>query len=138
METVEKKKLGLFDITNNINLKTGLLSLEEIKESYSAFIINKAFSQTKDTIFYANEMNCNANIPIDMQYDFYYHLIPKKKRFGKWNKKDSDDEELINIIQEVYDYSYIKATEVLPILKQYEKELRKALDKGGVQKQKRK
>ena len=138
MELSEKKKLGLFDITNNINLKTGLLSLEEIKESYSPFIINKAFSQTKDTIFYANEMNCNGNIPIDMQYDFYYHLIPKKKRFGKWNKKDSTDEELINIIQEVYEYSYIKAQEVLPILKQYETELRKSLEKGGVQKQKRK
>jgi len=138
METLEKKKLGLFDITDNINSKTGLLSLEELKESYSPFIINKAFSQTKDTIFYANEMNCNANLPIDMQYDFYYHLIPKKKRYGKWNKKDKADEELINIIQEIYEYSYIKAQEVLPILKHYEAELRKSLDKGGVQKQKRK
>ena len=138
METLEKTKLGLFDITNNINSKTGLLSLEELKEAYTPFIINKAFSQTKDTIFYANEMNCNSNLSIDMQYDFYYHLIPKKKRFGKWNKKDKADEELINIIQEVYEYSYIKAQEVLPILKQYETELRKSLDKGGVQKLKRK
>ena len=137
-ETIESKKLGLFDITNIINMKTGELSFDEIKQAYTPFVINKAFSQTKDTIFYADEMNRNSTLPVDMQYDFYYHLIPKKKRYGKWNKKDADIEEFINIIQEVYDYSYTKAQEVLPILKPYEAELRKCLDKGGIQKTKRK
>lgn len=130
-EQTTSKKLSPFDIINNINDKKEKLALTEINESYIPFIINKAFSQTKDTIFFANEVNCMFNLDKDIQYNFYYHLLPKKKRYGKWNKKDTSNDSFINTIQELYNYSYKKALEVLPILKDKEKGLTALLDTGG-------
>lgn len=127
MSTVEK--LSPFDIANNINSKTGfLLNVQEA--GYNAFVINKIFSNTQDSVFFANEMNCNWSLALEMQYAFYYHGLSKKKRFGKWNKNQDNMEE-IALIQEAYDYSYHRAKEALPLLRPHLDAIRAQMDKGG-------
>lgn len=116
---------NVFDYVKTINEKTDQLDID----GYVPFIVNKAFSFTLDTIFYANMMNINSHIDAKMQYDFYYHALPKKKRFGKWIKKDTPDiasiREYYNCsIQKAIEYSKILTIEQVAILKQ-------RMDKGG-------
>jgi hypothetical protein len=76
-----------FDIAKHISEKTDLdFSISE----YSPWMINRIFSNTMDTVFFANEMNEYYELDKDIQYSFYYNGIPKAKRFGKWNKKEKN------------------------------------------------
>lgn len=123
------EKLTPFDFVNNINAKSGRLSADEVKQ-FNPFIVNKAFSYNRDSVHFANEMNKLNNADKDMQYDFWYHGLPKKKRYGRWKKSD-DDKKAISLIQELYGYSYDKAKAVLPILQSKLPDIEKRLYKGG-------
>lgn len=125
---MSQDKMTPFEIANNINLKTGILDAQEV--GYVPFVVNKVFSNTEDSIFYANEMNQAWALDVDQQYAFYYHGLPKKKRFGKWHK-NQDTMQDIELIQEAFGYSYHKAKEVLPLLRPHLDSIRAEMDKGG-------
>jgi hypothetical protein len=124
------EKLSLIDYLNNINEKQGgVLQSSDLKD-YQPYIINRALSQQKDLIYFANEMNTLNNVDKDMHYAFLYYGVPKKRRYGKWAKNE-DDKESIAIIQEYYGYSYQRAKEVLPLLINNMAEIKQNLEKGG-------
>lgn len=124
-----------FDIVNIISSKERLLTPEELDRDYNAFIINRALSNNYDTIFFANEMNKSWGLSKKLQFHFYFFGIDKRKRYGKWFKKGTDtDEEKIKLIKQYFDYSTIKAKEVLPILDKLDiwDEIRSTFKKGGL------
>lgn len=123
------EKLSPFDFVNNINQKSGAMTKEEVKQ-FNPFIVNRAFSYNKDSVHFANEMNRLNNVDKDMQYDFWYYGLPKKKRYGRWKKND-DDKESLEKIKQLYNYSYAKAKAVLPILKDKMPYIDKLLYRGG-------
>ena len=128
-EEGESPSFGLFDIVNNITSGRTELIEEQLAE-YNPFMVNKALSQYKDTVLFANELNMYPELDSYLQYSFYFHIIAKKKRYAKWNKT-MDDVELIEKIQRVYGYSYTKAKEVSPLLKTHEPYLDALLSEGG-------
>lgn len=108
--------MELFDFINNINYykKPVLDEDEKADKFYLPFMVNKYYSFFADTIFYANEMNCNWELDKKLQHDFYLNGIRKKKRFNAWVKKDTEDD--IETIKKAYNYTESKAQEVLNIL----------------------
>lgn len=119
-----------FDYVKNINNKDGEIPSDEVLASYLPFVVNKAFSNTFDTVLFANTLNMLNNTDKVMQYHFLYHGIDKKKsRFGKWNKTEQDEN--ITVIMEYYGYSYQKAKDVLSILVGEIDNLKQDLIKGG-------
>lgn len=104
---------------------------EEIERKYPSFMINRALSQYEDTVLLANEVNrMSASLDPKLQYDFLYHLVPKKRRFSKWAKAQKSD--TINMIVEAYNISVRKAEEISDILSEDVIEnLRTYLCKGG-------
>ena len=72
-----------FDVVKSLNEKTELEY--DIKE-YSVFMVNRIMSNNLDTLFFAEAMNRLNNLSTYMQRDFYWHGLPKAKRFGKYNK----------------------------------------------------
>ena len=129
---METKKLSPFDIVKNINKKDSELDVDTI--SYDPFIINKIFSNVRDTIFYANEMNKNTGISKHLHYSFYYNGVPRNpRRFGKWFKKQNNKEDL-EIIKEYFGFSDAKAKMMYSILKPQLKEIKNELYKGGKKK----
>lgn len=123
-------KLG--DFLNSINYdKKPLLDNDEKAERlYPPFIVNKCLSYFPDTIFHANEINCNWQVEKKMQFDFLRFGIRKKKRFSPWVKKEVQED--IEIIKQVYGYTDAKAQEVLNILGPGDMDLlKKSLEKGG-------
>lgn len=132
MET-KNKKVTFFDILNDLMYTKDKL-LENDFSAYSPYMINRGLSQQPDLIFMANEMNKSAsNLTKEMQYDFYFHSIKAKKRFGKWAKSD-DDDEAIQTIMQVYDVSRLKALEYYEMLSPDNIKNIKSLVKGGLKK----
>lgn len=124
--------MQLRDFLNSINhdKKALLDSDENAAKLYPSFVVNKCLSYFPDTVFHANEMNCNPWLDKKSQFDFHRFSIRKKKRFSPWLKKET--EENIAVIKEVYKYTEVKAREVLNILSPEDIEVLKAsLYKGG-------
>lgn len=114
-----------FDFVKSINeTKVNLLNEEGVLEKdYNPFLVNKAFSYYQDTIFLANEMNRFLNVlPNRLQYEFYLYVIPKRKRYSKWFKKENEinTQELLDLIQKEYGYSRRKAEEVFSLFSEQE------------------
>lgn len=103
---------------------------EAQEKAYNAYMTNRALSMYEDTVLLANEMNCNSHLDPKLQYDFYFHAIPKKKRFSKWAKGGKND--VINLIKETYSVSFKKAEEISGMLSDSEiEQIKNYMDRGG-------
>lgn len=106
---------------------------ELAEKEYVPFVINRCLSNFADTVFYANDMNQAFQLDKKLQYDFFLHAIPSKKRFSPWSKKDRTAE--LKLVSEYYNYSEVKAEEALRILTAEELVfIREKMDTGGVKK----
>ena len=137
-------KLSPFDFVNDINAgRPGLMSdvrayeegdnLSSVLKFYSAFVVNRHYSQFPDSVLYANEVNCIPSLCPKMHFDFLRLAMRPRKRFSKWAKR-SADEDAVNAIIEYYGYSRQKAVEAVSILTPEQVEdIKRRVDKGGVE-----
>lgn len=101
------------------------------EKDYNPFVINKALSFNPDCVFISNELNRHSDIPKSAQYYLWLNSIEKKRRYGKWVKKDSMPDD-IELIKEAFGYSNDKALAVLPLFTDKKLlELKELLNKGG-------
>ena len=106
--------IELKDWLNSINhTKVNLLE-ENPDAKYPAYIINRCMSGHLDTVLYANEMNMNHHLPLDMQYSFFLNSVRKRKRFSPWLRKDEIKD--LDLVKRYYGYSNEKAKQALRIL----------------------
>jgi len=105
-----------FDYLNSVNHEKQNVMVDDLSESeYKAFIVNRGLSYFPDSIMYANQMNGFNHLDNKLQYEFYLHGLPKRKRFSKWSKKDDIDDK-IRAVMDCYKYSHERALEALSIL----------------------
>lgn len=105
------KKISPFDYINNIASK----KYPDDLSGYNPFITNLAFSQREDLVVMANEVNKYHGLVPEAQFDFYYHVLPKKNLFSKWAKAAKHDD--IEAVKEYYGISNKVAMEYLKTLK---------------------
>lgn len=125
--------MKLFDFLNSINYNKNPLLDENEKDAnlYNSYLVNRGLSFFSDTIFHANEMNCNWEMDKKMQFDYHRFAIRKKKRFSPWIKKETDDD--VELIKLAFGYTDTKAQEVLNILGPGDLDkIRLSLEKGGL------
>jgi len=103
-------------IPSIIGDRQGKKQFLEIEESdYNTFIINKALSNHKDCVFYANFINENHKIPNLIKYKYLYDRIRGTQRpFIPWNKRSNIEN--IKLICEYYKVGNIAAKQYLEIL----------------------
>lgn len=106
----------VFDVIKNINVNKNEEIRNEMISLYDLSIINKAFSLHSDTIFYANVMNMNSQIPKKLQYDYYMNSIKKRNRWVKWPKKKTDKDDIVNFISDHLSMNYKNAANISKIL----------------------
>ena len=100
-------------------------------KAYVPYIVNHCLMPHPDAIFWANELNMRQFMDKDMQFRFLLNSLPKKKRFAKWLKKDSDETNL-DLVKEYFNYSTRKAKEILPLITDEDiMMMQTALSKGG-------
>lgn len=104
---------------------------EETEKDYQPFLINRALSFNPDCMFYVAEMNKYREVPKKAQHDFYLNTLDKKRRYGRWVKKDSFNDD-IDLVKEVFGYSTRRSIDALELLTEEQlAQLRKSRDKGG-------
>jgi len=124
-----------FDYINDINYdKKDIIrnspNPELAAKGYNPWITNKTLSYFQDTIMYSNEMNKNAHLINQMQFDYFLNSINKRKRFAKQSKKVVSDD--ANSVAKYYGYSLRRAEEVLSILTADQiKTIKQKLETGG-------
>ncbi len=101
------------------------------ESQYNPFVINKALSFNVDCVLFVQELNKFPSIPKDVQYTFLMEGLVKKRRYGKWVKKDSISAD-IELIKEAFDYGDDKAAAILNIISDKQLlELKELMNKGG-------
>jgi len=120
---MEKPKL--FDYLNSIFLKNKIDDLS----AYSPFIINRFLSMDKELLPFAFFVNFNSPFwTKELQYEFLFYAIPKKKRFIKYVKNKGKKLEKLKIIQDWFKINEEEAKEYLKILNDKQiKEIEKIL-----------
>lgn len=113
-EVIKPKKPNPFEYTTAIGEK----KYPSDFDGYSPWLTNSGFSQRKDTVFYANEINKYHQLSNRAQFDFYYYSLPKKKYFAKWAKAVKSDN--TDAIMEYYNVGPQKALEYEKVLKKEE------------------
>lgn len=137
-----KKKKPVYDwlFENSINSGKERLVVTGQEFKYEKWRTNSSLSNHLDTIMYANEMNLNSIVSDQMHYDYLFHSIRKKKRYGSkktendklLEKQQAEEAELISLISDYYKYNTVKAKSVLRVLTKSQLEIiRKRMDKGG-------
>jgi|SRR5687768_7975669 len=121
-----------FHYINSINNKEYCWDDKFSPNEYKSYLVQLGFSNYSDTVLLANGLNIYTDcIPEKQQYDFLYHSISKRKRYGKWSKKDTVAEDL-EMVQEYFDISIQKAKETLRILSDEQlQEIRELINVGG-------
>jgi hypothetical protein len=83
------KKVNLFSYLNQIYLKTD--KLEYDKKLANPYMLSMWLSHDKKLIDIVNKMNkLQWYMKPEHIYKYYWHKIPKGRRYVKWVKKDID------------------------------------------------
>jgi len=125
MKDAKPTKVSSFDLLRNINYTKEWVNVEDKGIDYSQFLVNRTLSYGRDSIMYAQVMNEHPNVDDQMHFDYFINILRKSKRFNKGFDRSKDA--LIKVIMEYYSYTYQKAIEVLPLLKDDELEYIKNL-----------
>ena len=133
VEVVEQKK-GQYDwrYENSINTTKEYYVVEgpQVEHKYVPWRTNKSLSNYPDTVMDAAIMNMSAHLDPQLQFDYYFYAIRRKKRFFKRPKIDKDAD--FHLIQECYKYNNRKTEEALRILTSDQiKIIEKKQEKGG-------
>ena len=111
--------------------KKSIMNDEFDEKQYPGFIVNKCLSGMADAVMYANEMNRMHWLDKRMQYDFFLHGLPKKKRFAPWMKAKKVKD--LDMVKQYHGYNNEKAKIALEILTEDQlEEMRKVLSGGGI------
>ena len=110
--------------------KKSIMNDEFDEKQYPGFIVNKCLSGMADAVMYANEMNRMHWLDKRMQYDFFLHGLPKKKRFAPWMKAKKVKD--LDMVKQYHGYNNEKAKIALEILTEDQlEEMRITMSGGG-------
>jgi hypothetical protein len=109
-----------FDYATAILQNKKQLIVDDITEKeYNPFLINRALSQHKDCVVFANEMNSRHYLEKKLQFDFLLNTVRSMKRpVAKWAKAEKNDD--LECIKLAYGLSDSKARDALRLLSKEE------------------
>lgn len=101
----EEEPKFVFDVwkfVNDISEKKEYLYSDETKSFYNAWIVNKHFAAFPDTLYHVAFLNENYHLDSDMQHDYLFHSIPKKRgRRSAWLKKTDSEKKQAALILDI-------------------------------------
>jgi hypothetical protein len=131
--------MDLFQALNNVNYdKKNLIrdsdAPDVAEKLYPKFPVSRSLSYSMDAILLVNELNTRGlaqhDITNKQHFEFLLHVLPKKKRYGKWEKPEVSEE--TQLLIDCYNYSYEKAKEAAAVLTTEQlDEIKRSLSKGG-------
>ena len=121
LKAINKDKTKMEDLDADV---------ETVKKKYSPFIVNRCLSFFPDTIIQVNNMNANAHLDKDIQYEYLRTSTRSRSRFSPWEKKGKHAD--LDLVKEYYGYSNAKAYQVLDLLTEEDLDImRESMYTGG-------
>ena len=123
-----------FDYATAILQTKKQLIVDDLTEKdYNPFLVNRAISQHKDCLAFANEMNSRHYLEKKLQFDFLLNTIRSQKRpFAKWAKAEKNDD--LITVKSYFGFSDAKAREALRLLNARQiEEIREKMSIGGIE-----
>jgi len=110
------------DVIRTLNDKSENIMDTDINNEkyYSPYVVNSFFGKCQDSIFFADMLNRRPDMPNQWQYLFYYHGLPKARRFSGKFEKDSFDKKTIENICKYYKCSSRIAKQYYKLLQEDE------------------
>ena len=102
---------------------------EKAIELYNPYLVNRGLSQHPDTLMVANDMNMYYDTPNRAQYEYLYHSVRRRNRYGKWAKATPYED--IQLISEHYGVGVKEARTYLKILTVNQLEYLRGLSNNG-------
>lgn len=124
-----------FDYVNQIlHGKKNLIVDEATEKNYNPFIVNRSLSYHYDCVLFANEMNQRHFLDKKLQNLFLINTVRSRKRpFAKWIKSEKSED--IECIKKYFNYSDMRAREVLLLLSEDQiQQLKEKTESGGLRK----
>lgn len=101
------------------------------EKQYNKFLVNRGLSFNVDCILYVHEIDKYPELPDYVHYQFLLNSIDKKRRYGKWVKKDTIPAD-VELVKEAFGYSTEKAMIALELLSDKQLlDLKDTIRKGG-------
>jgi len=121
LKAINKDKTKMEDLDADV---------ETVKKKYSPFIVNRCLSFFPDTIIQVNNMNANAHLDKDIQFEYLRTSTRSRSRFSPWEKKGKHAD--LDLVKEYYGYSNAKAYQVLDLLTEEDLDImRESMYTGG-------
>ena len=121
LKAINKDKTKMEDLDADV---------ETVKKKYSPFIVNRCLSFFPDTIIQVNNMNANAHLDKDIQFEYLRTSTRSRSRFSPWEKKGKHSD--LDLVKEYYGYSNTKAYQVLDLLTEEDLDnMRESMYTGG-------
>lgn len=128
---MEDLKTGLFDYINDLTSgKKGLADKDDqFEKNYNPFMVSRGLSYNVDCVLWANAINeYHSSVTKRMHYDFFFGVLKKSKRYGKWHKEINVD--IVALIAEYYKINLTEAESMMDLIPDDQLE-RIKLAKGG-------
>ena len=132
-EEVVVKKAGYdWCYENSINQTKVHYDVEGVVEhKYLPWRTNRALSNYPDTIIHAQVMNASSHLDLQLQFDYLFYSVRKKKRFFKKPAVEKDKD--FHLVQQFYKYNNKNTEEALRILTREQIDIiAKKQEKGGI------
>lgn len=100
------------------------------EELYQPHMINKAMSTSIDAVLHANEMNMRGGLDKALQYQYFLNSLAPRRRGAKWYKPDQSED--VELIQSLYPVNAQRATVMLSLLSEEQKQHLKTITTKGV------
>lgn len=126
------KAPSIFDTIKAVSSTRPLTFQDLVQDNlpYDAFMVNRAFSLTEDTVLAAALMNERPHLDKEMQATFYIHTLRPRRRFEKWPK--SLDDATAKIVAQYYGMSVREAKLSATLhTKEEIKQMQQVLDEGA-------
>lgn len=112
----KRKRVELFDWLTDLNSGKQYLFDDQTQVDFVPFMINRGMSQNVETVMLANELNKHSLCTKEMVHDFYFYILSKKKRFGKWAKQSTDNKDELELLMTHYSINRKRAMEYLALM----------------------
>lgn len=127
---MEVKKVSPFSFVADVT-ETKENIWEGNEAEYNSFVINKALSFNLDCLYHVGELNRFPAIPKNAQHKYLLTVLDKKKRYGRWVKKDNLPSD-IALIKDAFGYNDQHALIALNLMTDKQLiELKANISKGG-------
>jgi len=99
----DEKKFTVFDFIKDINFDKKYLYNESTESEYVPWTVNVSMAMFPDTLHHSIFLNANPNLDKQMQHDYLFYSVNKRKRFKQngWLKKSAQERNEQKIIEDV-------------------------------------